>query len=128
MYPLVRLAGVKVACYTHYPTISTNMLLRVMGQRSMYNNTGYASKSVFGALAKLVYYYIFACFYGMAGGCANVRIQSNRTHLAAKIGLISVVSKSPWLPQHIICLKTTIICEAIICEANPKPWPLTKSL
>lgn len=72
MYPLVRLAGVKVACYTHYPTISTNMLLRVMGQRTMYNNSGYATKSALGALVKLAYYYVFACFYGMAGGCANV--------------------------------------------------------
>lgn len=71
MYPLVRLAGVKVACYTHYPTISTNMLLRVAARRSMYNNTGAAS-SLLGALVKMVYYYIFACFYGMAGGCANV--------------------------------------------------------
>ena len=71
MYPLVRLAGVKVACYTHYPTISTNMLLRVAHQKTMYNNSGVAS-TLPGALLKMAYYYLFACFYGMAGGCANV--------------------------------------------------------
>lgn len=71
MYPLVRLAGVKVACYTHYPTISTDMLLRVATQKKMYNNKGSAN-SLLGAAAKLIYYYVFACFYGMAGGCANV--------------------------------------------------------
>ena len=47
------------------------MLLRVATRRSMYNNSGVAS-SLLGALIKMVYYYIFACFYGMAGGCANV--------------------------------------------------------
>ena len=71
MYPLVRLAGVKVACYTHYPTISTNMLLRVAHREPMYNNRG-AAGTLPGAILKLVYYYFFACFYGMAGGCANV--------------------------------------------------------
>ena len=73
MYPLVRLAGVKVACYTHYPTISTDMLLRVFKQKKMYNNSGAASSRL-GSIAKLVYYYVFACFYGMSGGCANVSL------------------------------------------------------
>lgn len=73
MYPLVRLAGVKVVCYTHYPTISTDMLLRVVSKKKMYNNSGAASSQL-GSIAKLIYYYVFACFYGMSGGCANVRV------------------------------------------------------
>ena len=30
-YPLVRLAGARVAAYVHYPTISTDMLQRCVG-------------------------------------------------------------------------------------------------
>lgn len=78
MYPLVRLAGVKAACYTHYPTISTDMLLRVAHKKAMYNNKGSAN-SLLGSIAKLLYYYVFACLYGMAGGCANVRLAANVT-------------------------------------------------
>ena len=37
-YPLARLAGARVACYTHYPTVSTNMLQRVWSRKAMYNN------------------------------------------------------------------------------------------
>ena len=73
-YPLVRLAGVKVACYTHYPIISTDMLLRVAQRKRMYNNEGFSSTRL-GAVLKLVYYYTFASLYGVAGGCANVGSQ-----------------------------------------------------
>lgn len=37
-YPIARLFGCKVICYTHYPTISTDMLSRVHHRSSMYNN------------------------------------------------------------------------------------------
>ena len=37
-YPLARIFGCKVICYTHYPTISLDMLSRVRDQNSMYNN------------------------------------------------------------------------------------------
>lgn len=37
-YPLARLFGCKVICYTHYPTISLDMLSRVRDRNSMYNN------------------------------------------------------------------------------------------
>ena len=37
-YPVARMFGCKVICYTHYPTISLDMLSRVRGRSSMYNN------------------------------------------------------------------------------------------
>lgn len=37
-YPLARLFGCIVVCYTHYPTISLDMISRVRVGSSMYNN------------------------------------------------------------------------------------------
>jgi hypothetical protein len=37
-YPLARLFGCKVISYTHYPTISSDMVGRVKQRSSMYNN------------------------------------------------------------------------------------------
>lgn len=43
-YPLARLFGCIVVCYTHYPTISLDMLSRVRGRSSMYNNNALIAK------------------------------------------------------------------------------------
>lgn len=43
-YPLARLFGCKVICYTHYPTISSDMLSRVRQRSSMYNNDALVAK------------------------------------------------------------------------------------
>lgn len=43
-YPLARLFGCKVICYTHYPTISLDMLSRVHSRSSMYNNDAIVAK------------------------------------------------------------------------------------
>ncbi|URE49398.1 Glycosyl transferases group 1 [Musa troglodytarum] len=37
-YPLAWIFGCKVICYTHYPTISSDMVSRVLQSSSMYNN------------------------------------------------------------------------------------------
>ncbi|MCL7050062.1 hypothetical protein MKW94_025427, partial [Papaver nudicaule] len=37
-YPLARVFGCKVLCYTHYPTISSDMVSRVRQRDPMYNN------------------------------------------------------------------------------------------
>ena len=72
MYPLLRLAGVRVVCYTHYPTISTDMLKRVHTRQAAFNNDDSIAGSTFKSAAKLVYYYMFASLYGAVGACANV--------------------------------------------------------
>ncbi|CAK0784222.1 hypothetical protein CVIRNUC_007426 [Coccomyxa viridis] len=72
MYPLLRLAGVRVVCYTHYPTISTDMLKRVHTRQAAFNNDNSIAGSTLKSAAKLVYYYMFASLYGAVGACANV--------------------------------------------------------
>lgn len=37
-YPVARIFGCKVICYTHYPTISLDMISHVRERNSMYNN------------------------------------------------------------------------------------------
>ena len=77
-YPLARLAGAQVACYVHYPTISTDMLSRVYNREPLYNNASDIASSLPKSVAKLVYYYIFACAYGLAGGCAQVGLPASQ--------------------------------------------------
>lgn len=43
-YPVARVFGCKVFSYTHYPTISLDMLSRVRGRSSMYNNDSLIAK------------------------------------------------------------------------------------
>ena len=71
-YPLYRLVGVKVASYTHYPVISTDMLQRVSSRRAAFNNDASVAASPLRSAVKLLYYYLFAAAYGAVGGCANV--------------------------------------------------------
>ncbi|EHA8592567.1 putative GDP-Man:Man(3)GlcNAc(2)-PP-Dol alpha-1,2-mannosyltransferase [Cocos nucifera] len=52
-YPLARVFGCKVICYTHYPTISSDMVSRVRQHSSMYNNDALIAKSSSASL--LVY-------------------------------------------------------------------------
>ncbi|KAL8247800.1 hypothetical protein R6Q59_009016 [Mikania micrantha] len=80
-YPLARLFGCKVICYTHYPTISLDMLSRVHSQSSMYNNDALVANSVMLSRFKLVYYTIFSWMYGFVGSCANLAmVNSSWTH------------------------------------------------
>ena len=66
------IAGCKVGCYVHYPTISTDMLDRVTSRVSAYNNAGLISRSPVLSQAKLLYYKLFAYVYGLAGKCSDV--------------------------------------------------------
>eukprot|EP00775_Hariotina_reticulata_P005441 gene5440-5674_t len=72
VYPLAKLARCRVACYVHYPTVSTNMLGRVWSRQQMYNNDDAISSSSLKSLVKALYYQAFALVYGLAGACADV--------------------------------------------------------
>lgn len=74
-YPLAKLAGCRVASYTHYPTVSTNMLGRVWSQQVMYNNDDSIRSSTVKSLIKVLYYQLFALVYGLAGACAGGQVQ-----------------------------------------------------
>ena len=82
-YPVVKLlSGCKILSYTHYPTISTDMLQRVREQRAQYNNSAYISNSVTISFMKLLwafsspftssYYRFFCALYGLVGRCADL--------------------------------------------------------
>ncbi|XP_026386859.1 GDP-Man:Man(3)GlcNAc(2)-PP-Dol alpha-1,2-mannosyltransferase-like [Papaver somniferum] len=86
-YPLVRVFGCKVLCYTHYPTISSDMVSRVRQQDPMYNNDPLIAKSIWLSRCKVIYYTLFSWMYGFAGSCA---------HLA--------VVNSSWTQAHIVKL------------------------
>ena len=62
---------VKVFTYTHYPTISTDMLKLVYERRFSYNNSRAIAGSRLKNFAKLVYYCIFALCYCVSGRFAD---------------------------------------------------------
>jgi alpha-1,2-mannosyltransferase len=80
-YPVARLGfGAKVACYTHYPTISTDMLRRVQERRPTYNNDERVAGSRAASSAKVIYYQVFAWLYGFVGRFSSVvMVNSNWT-------------------------------------------------
>lgn len=72
VYPLLRILGCKVVAYVHYPTISSDMLLRVQRRETAFNNSQtLTSNSIFSYL-KLIYYQMFGYWYGFCGGFANI--------------------------------------------------------
>ncbi|KAK6141733.1 hypothetical protein DH2020_024535 [Rehmannia glutinosa] len=83
-YPVARIFECKVICYTHYPTISLDMLTRVHARSSMYNNDAFIAKSVFFSQCKVIYYKFFSWMYGIVG---------SRSHLA--------MVNSSWTQSHI---------------------------
>ena len=78
------LAGCKVACYVHYPTISMDMLQQVKKGFRSHNNQGFIANNSSVTKAKLLYYKIFAYFYGLAGSTADL-----------------VMVNSSWTEEHI---------------------------
>ncbi|CAO3644152.1 unnamed protein product [Mucor hiemalis] len=72
-YPLVHyFTRVKIATYTHYPTISSDMVNRVYERRVAHNNDSKLASSAVWSTGKLIYYNIFAKIYGFCGSFANV--------------------------------------------------------
>ncbi|CAK9135803.1 unnamed protein product [Ilex paraguariensis] len=71
-YPVARMFGCRVVCYTHYPTISLDMLSRVHARNSMYNNEALIAKSALLSRCKVIYYTVFSWMYGFVGSCAHL--------------------------------------------------------
>lgn len=67
-YPLFKLlAGCRVACYTHYPTISSDMLEAVSSSTPSFNNRSGIASSPLLTHGKLLYYRLFALTYALSG-------------------------------------------------------------
>jgi len=84
-YPLARLFGCNVISYTHYPTISSDMVGRVKQRSSMYNNNSRIAGSIWLSRCKILYYTIFSWLYGLVGSCAHL-----------------VMVNSSWTKSHIV--------------------------
>lgn len=72
-YPVARaLFGCRVACYVHYPTISSEMLSAVSRRDAGHNNDRTIASSRWRTAAKLAYYRAFAVLYAGCGRFAHV--------------------------------------------------------
>eukprot|EP00741_Cyanophora_paradoxa_P003780 tig00000093_g3674.t1 len=74
-YPLAKAFGLfttRVACYVHYPTISTDMLAMVAERRPTYNNDARIAASAAFSASKRVYYRAFAAAYGLCGAFGDL--------------------------------------------------------
>ncbi len=83
-YPLAAAVGARVAAYTHYPMVSSDMLRAVASRAPSFNNAGRVARSRLLSAAKLSYYRALALLYGAAGRCAHV-----------------VMVNSSWTEEHI---------------------------
>lgn len=88
VYPIFKYFGkCSIVCYTHYPTISTDMLRRVQNRVVAHNNRNYVAKNPFLTWLKLTYYKIFAKLYRFAGKRAD-----------------AIMVNSSWTENHIVDL------------------------
>jgi alpha-1,2-mannosyltransferase len=73
--PLLRLLGVSsLACYVHYPLVTSEMLDVVASRRQAHNNRGVFATYAAGALLKLTYYRALLFCYRQAGRQSDVTI------------------------------------------------------
>nr|XP_012154203.1 PREDICTED: GDP-Man:Man(3)GlcNAc(2)-PP-Dol alpha-1,2-mannosyltransferase isoform X2 [Megachile rotundata] len=84
-YPLFRyIGGCRVATYTHYPTISTDMLKHVYRRVISHTNNRVVARNPFLSAAKLAYYKLFGLIYGWVGRRAEI-----------------IMVNSSWTEEHI---------------------------
>lgn len=93
-YPMVKLLcppDTRIACYTHYPTISTDMLQRVEARIPAHNNPRSVAASAWRTAAKTAYYRVFASLYGATGrlcvDSAMVNSSWTYSHIASLWGM-----------------------------------------
>ncbi|GAA6054532.1 hypothetical protein JCM3770_005832 [Rhodotorula araucariae] len=84
-YPMIKwLYGIPVGSYTHYPTISTDMLSRVRSRTAGHTNPASVASSVTLSRAKLAYYTLFARAYAWSLAQAD-----------------TIMVNSTWTAQHV---------------------------
>jgi len=64
----------KVACYVHYPIISSDMLQRVREHRPAHNNNARIAQNVTISNLKVVYYKIIALLYSLVGSLVSIAL------------------------------------------------------
>ncbi|GAX84154.1 hypothetical protein CEUSTIGMA_g11577.t1 [Chlamydomonas eustigma] len=96
-FPLARLAGCRVACYVHYPTVSSDMISRVASGKQTYNNQASIAGSPLKSFIKLLYYRLFALLYGVVGACSQLSDQAVRDILTSQATMVN----SSWTLGHL---------------------------
>lgn len=66
------IAKCRVACYVHYPTITTDMINRVRSRQVAHNNQNVVARNPLLTLLKLIYYNFFAFLYASVGKFTHV--------------------------------------------------------
>ncbi|CAH9125264.1 unnamed protein product [Cuscuta epithymum] len=127
-YPVARMFGCKVMCYTHYPTISLDMLSRVHSRSSMYNNDALIAKSALLSRCKVVYYTIFSWMYGFAGSCSHLAMVNSswtQSHIEKLWGITSrtrrVYPPCDTSGLQVLPLERQMDCPKIISVAQFRP-------
>ena len=84
--PLLRYVfGVRrLACYVHYPLVSSDMLGAVAGRRAAHNNRSVFARFALGAALKLGYYKLLVLLYRRAGRTSDVTM-ANGSWTAAHV-------------------------------------------
>ncbi|VDM05551.1 unnamed protein product [Schistocephalus solidus] len=111
------LAGSACGAYVHFPTISSDMEIRVEG--TAYNNSEEIRRNKFLTAAKLAYYYIFKkayCWSGSKPNCELAAVNSSWTknHISRMWGGSPVLLYPPCPVEHLIDKKTS--------AEGRKPW------
>lgn len=84
-YPLASLLGARVACYTHYPWVSSDMRAAVAGDhrggggsgQGRFNNRSAVARSALLTRLKLAYYACLGAAYGAAGRAADASVANS---------------------------------------------------
>ncbi|KAM9956608.1 hypothetical protein ACTFIR_003332 [Dictyostelium discoideum] len=72
-FPIFSLiGGSTVACYVHYPTISSDMISSVKSSSHSFNNDVSISSNKFKTISKLIYYNIFSKIYQIVGSFSKL--------------------------------------------------------
>lgn len=127
-YPLARIFGCKVVCYTHYPTISLDMLSRVRERSAMYNNEASIAQSTWLSRCKVIYYTFFSWMYGIVGSYAHLAMVNSswtQSHIE-KLWKISNRTKRVYPPcdtsgLQVLPLERSVQIPKIISVAQFRP-------
>ncbi|KAG5558013.1 hypothetical protein RHGRI_008049 [Rhododendron griersonianum] len=114
-YPVARMFGCKVVCYTHYPTISLDMLSRVRGRSSTYNNDALIARS---------------WMYGIVGSCAHLGLVNSswtQSHIEKLWGIRERIKRvyppcdTSGLQAHALQLEAFSVAIGKIDDGMPRP-------
>mmetsp|Transcript_31663 Transcript_31663/g.51437 ORF Transcript_31663/g.51437 Transcript_31663/m.51437 type:complete len:416 (-) Transcript_31663:192-1439(-) len=86
-YPIAWICGCKVISYTHYPTVSTDMITVVKSGKEAFNNSKLLANITLFRRLKVWYYKVFAWIYGVVGQFSHL-----------------VLVNSSWTLNHIVAL------------------------